>query len=244
MQSGETNFTDIMRCLLTWKNCLFSDMPGIAGYKTTYEVQKAGSGASVVKNAKVTVHATGVVKETGKKFWSTKDPGQQPFSYNAGVGQVIITGHRGLFRMQIGKKRSWVLFFTFFWDFKAHETYHLSGDHWVGPRFVGNADWGREEVDDPSGRRLWCSGVPSLGNSSKWHSWVHPRGVEDWVMFKLLEQAIFRKSPQWHDASFGEISIKGLTPIQKFIGLHLIVDTGVSTSNRRPTFIKFWQSPF
>ena len=33
-----------------------------------------------------------VVKETGKKFWSTKDPGQQPFSYNAGVGQVIITG--------------------------------------------------------------------------------------------------------------------------------------------------------
>ena len=37
-------------------------MPGIAGYKTTYEVQKAGSGASVVKNAKVTVHATGVVK--------------------------------------------------------------------------------------------------------------------------------------------------------------------------------------
>ena len=33
-----------------------------------------------------------MVKETGKKFWSTKDPGQQPFSYNAGVGQVIITG--------------------------------------------------------------------------------------------------------------------------------------------------------
>ena len=134
--------------------------------------------------------------------------------------------------------------FTFFWDFKAHETYHLSGDHWVGPRSVGNADWGGEEVDDPSRRRLWCSRVPSLGDSSKWHSWVHPRGVEDWVKFKLLVEAIFRKSPQWHDASFGEISIKGLTPIQKFIGLHLIVDTGVSTSNRRPTLIKFWQSPF
>ena len=36
-----------------------------------------------------------VVKETGKKFWSTKDPGQQPFSYNAGVGQVITTGFVG-----------------------------------------------------------------------------------------------------------------------------------------------------
>ena len=34
----------------------------------------------------VTVHATGVVKETDKKFWSTKDPGQQPFTYQAGVG--------------------------------------------------------------------------------------------------------------------------------------------------------------
>ena len=36
-----------------------------------------------------------MVKETGKKFWSTKDPGQQPFSYNAGVGQVITTGFVG-----------------------------------------------------------------------------------------------------------------------------------------------------
>ena len=34
----------------------------------------------------MTVHATGVVKETDKKFWSTKDPGQQPFTYQAGVG--------------------------------------------------------------------------------------------------------------------------------------------------------------
>ena len=34
------------------------------------------------------MHATGVVKETDKKFWSTKDPGQQPFTYNAGVGSA------------------------------------------------------------------------------------------------------------------------------------------------------------
>ena len=27
----------------------------------------------------VTVHATGIVAETQKKFWSTKDKGQQPF---------------------------------------------------------------------------------------------------------------------------------------------------------------------
>jgi hypothetical protein len=35
------------------------------------------------------VHATGIVKETGKKFWSTKDAGQEPFKYQAGVGGVI-----------------------------------------------------------------------------------------------------------------------------------------------------------
>ena len=145
-------------------------MPGIAGYKTTYEVQKAGSGASVVKNAKVTVHATGVVKETGKKFWSTKDPGQQPFSYNAGVGQVIITVFVGNADCEEEILTNPLL--------RLHETL-LSGDHWVGPRSVGNADWGGEEVDDPSRRRLWCSRVPSLGDSSEWHLGVHPRGAED-----------------------------------------------------------------
>ncbi len=61
-------------------------MVGIAGYNTTYEVLQAGNGAAVAKGNTVTVHATGVVKESGKKFWSTKDPGQQPFTYKAGVG--------------------------------------------------------------------------------------------------------------------------------------------------------------
>ena len=62
----------------------------IPGYKTTYEILSEGEGARVIQpRDKVTVHATGIVKETGKKFWSTKDPGQEPFSYQAGVGQVI-----------------------------------------------------------------------------------------------------------------------------------------------------------
>lgn len=67
-----------------------TDRTAIPGFETTYSVLKqAEDGAAVVtKGASVTVHATGVVVETGKKFWSTKDPGQQPFSYVAGVGQV------------------------------------------------------------------------------------------------------------------------------------------------------------
>ena len=55
-----------------------------------------------VDGATVTVHATGVIKETGKKFWSTKDPGQQPFTYQAGVGQVIKGWDQGLLGMQLG----------------------------------------------------------------------------------------------------------------------------------------------
>lgn len=62
--------------------------PGCNG--TVFNILKEGSGAEVAKGATVTVHATGVVKESGKKFWSTKDPGQNPFTYRAGVGQAAL----------------------------------------------------------------------------------------------------------------------------------------------------------
>ena len=28
-------------------------------------------------------------RDLSKKFWSTKDPGQEPFTFNVGLGQVI-----------------------------------------------------------------------------------------------------------------------------------------------------------
>ena len=65
--------------------------PGCNG--TVFNIITPGSGPAVTKGAQVTVHATGVVKETGKKFWSTKDPGQQAFSYQAGVGKATISWH-------------------------------------------------------------------------------------------------------------------------------------------------------
>ena len=62
----------------------------IAGLKTQrMTVTPAPEGSpTIAKGETITVHATGVVKETDKKFWSTKDPGQQPFTYNAGVGSA------------------------------------------------------------------------------------------------------------------------------------------------------------
>jgi U3 small nucleolar RNA-associated protein 21 len=74
--------------------------------KTTYSVVKEGAGDAVVaKNSKVKVHATGTVIETEKKFWSTKDKGQQPFEYTAGVGGVIKGWDQGCLGMKIGEVR-------------------------------------------------------------------------------------------------------------------------------------------
>merc|ERR1712014_367992 len=78
----------------------------ISGCKTTYQIKTKGKGGQkVAKGSKVTVHATGVIRETGKKFWSTKDPGQKPFSYDAGVGKVITGWDQGCLGMKVGEER-------------------------------------------------------------------------------------------------------------------------------------------
>ena len=80
---------------------------GISGLKTKkMTVSEAPAGApTIAKGDTITVHATGVVKETDKKFWSTKDPGQQPFTYNAGVGSVITGWDQGLLGAAVGEVR-------------------------------------------------------------------------------------------------------------------------------------------
>jgi len=81
-------------------------MEALPGYKTLFEVIKAGDiSRKVVQGDRVTVHATGTVKETGKKFWSTKDAGQKAFTYNAGVAQVITGWDQGCLGMSVGEVR-------------------------------------------------------------------------------------------------------------------------------------------
>merc|ERR1711918_315968 len=86
---------------------------------TVYNILKAGEGAEVAKGATATVHATGIVKETGKKFWSTKDPGQKPFTYQAGVGGVITGWDQGCLGMKVGETRKLTI--------PAHEGYGAGG---------------------------------------------------------------------------------------------------------------------
>eukprot|EP00931_Biecheleriopsis_adriatica_P119442 TRINITY_DN94661_c0_g1_i1.p2 TRINITY_DN94661_c0_g1~~TRINITY_DN94661_c0_g1_i1.p2 ORF type:complete len:148 (-),score=32.48 TRINITY_DN94661_c0_g1_i1:132-575(-) len=77
----------------------------IEGVETTYKILTAGRGdVAVQQGDTVTVHATGIVHQTGKKFWSTKDPGQKPFTYTAGHG-VIRGWDMGARGMQIGEVR-------------------------------------------------------------------------------------------------------------------------------------------
>lgn len=94
-------------------------MTAVPGCDTTYEIVTEGTGAEVKAGQTVTVHATGVVQESSYQFWSTKDAGQSPFTYQAGVGGVIKGWDKGCLGMNIGEVRKLVI--------PAHEGYGANG---------------------------------------------------------------------------------------------------------------------
>ena len=85
----------------------------ITAIRTTFVCCHCSAGCTA------TVHAKGVIQETGKKFWSTKDPGKQPFSYQAGVGGVIKGWDQGCLGMKVGETRKLVI--------PGHEGYGAGG---------------------------------------------------------------------------------------------------------------------
>jgi len=81
----------------------------IMGYKTVYKILKQGSGSRfITKGSTVTVDAIGIIQGQDK-FWSTKDPGQKPFTYQAGVGGVITGWDQGCLGMKVGEKRELII---------------------------------------------------------------------------------------------------------------------------------------
>ncbi|CAH9130624.1 unnamed protein product [Cuscuta epithymum] len=69
------------------------------------ELVRAGTGPKPVRGQTVTVHCTGYGKngDLSQKFWSTKDPGQKPFTFQIGQGQVIKGWDEGVLDMQVGE---------------------------------------------------------------------------------------------------------------------------------------------
>ncbi|XP_064479779.1 uncharacterized protein LOC135393220 [Ornithodoros turicata] len=64
------------------------------------ELIRPGNGPRPKAGDTITVHCTGSLTNPPKKFWSTKDPGQTPFTFKVGVGQVIKGWDEGCLAMQ------------------------------------------------------------------------------------------------------------------------------------------------
>ncbi|XP_065889357.1 uncharacterized protein [Dysidea avara] len=67
------------------------------------EIIKEGTGPQVQAGNNITVQCTGSLTNPPKKFWSTKDPGQKPFTFQVGVGQVIQGWDQGCLTMKLGE---------------------------------------------------------------------------------------------------------------------------------------------
>ncbi|CAM9887856.1 unnamed protein product [Chrysoparadoxa australica] len=74
----------------------------------TKEIITPGTGPSPTAGQSVTVHCTGYGKnnDLSKVFWSTKDPGQKPFTFTIGLTppQVIKGWDEGVMSMHLGEK--------------------------------------------------------------------------------------------------------------------------------------------
>mmetsp|Transcript_2800 Transcript_2800/g.5555 ORF Transcript_2800/g.5555 Transcript_2800/m.5555 type:complete len:113 (-) Transcript_2800:588-926(-) len=70
------------------------------------ELIKEGTGPIPQRGQMVTVHCTGMGKnrDLNVKFWSTKDPGQEPFTFQVGMGQVIKGWDEGVLGMKVGER--------------------------------------------------------------------------------------------------------------------------------------------
>ncbi|CAE8603387.1 unnamed protein product, partial [Polarella glacialis] len=97
--------SEVRRTEVDESKSLLQAAEAVPGYATTRRTLKSGVGPAVGVGSRVTLHATGVVAETGRKFWSTKDPGCQPFTYQAGVGEVITGWDQGCLGMVLGEER-------------------------------------------------------------------------------------------------------------------------------------------
>ena len=69
---------------------------------------KIGKGSLAEKGKFVSVHYTGTLKD-GTKFDSSRDRGNQPFSFRLGAGKVIKGWEEGIADMRVGGRRTLII---------------------------------------------------------------------------------------------------------------------------------------
>lgn len=71
----------------------------------TKTILQIGKGIKPNRGQSVTVHCTGYGKnrDLSEIFWSTKHAGQEPFTFNIGLGQVIKGWDEGVMSMELGE---------------------------------------------------------------------------------------------------------------------------------------------
>ncbi|XP_043242756.1 peptidyl-prolyl cis-trans isomerase FKBP12-like [Amphibalanus amphitrite] len=68
-------------------------------------VLQQGTGQRPNRGDTITVQCTGMLHgDPPKKFWSTTDPGQKPFSFQVGLQKVIAGWDEGCMTMSLGEK--------------------------------------------------------------------------------------------------------------------------------------------
>lgn len=104
---------------------------------------RAGNGVLPKRGQSVTVHCTGYGKngDLSQKFWSTKDPGQEPFTFKVGMGQVIKV--RIHIHMKRGKKEihnaptGCIFYFVSYPNQRTTHTNHQGWDEGVAEMSIG-----------------------------------------------------------------------------------------------------------
>jgi peptidylprolyl isomerase len=69
-------------------------------------ITKSGHGRKPLRGQTVTLHVAGFLKTGMKPFWNTRDKGQRPYSFVAGVGNVIKGWDMGVMAMRLGEHAS------------------------------------------------------------------------------------------------------------------------------------------
>lgn len=89
-----------------YKSYHFPPMKKISTMGFTKTLLQAGTGAKPVRGQTVTVHCTGYGKngDLSVPFWSTKDAGQEPFSFSVGMNQVIKGWDESVIDMQVSPR--------------------------------------------------------------------------------------------------------------------------------------------